>query len=56
VGAALEHTAAVPLARKADWLLMAAWLGRLRSRLLLPAAAASGELAEAGEADQHARA
>ena len=39
VVAALEPTTpALPLARKAGWLVMAAWLVLLRSRWLLPAA------------------
>ena len=37
LAAALERTA--PLCDKADWVVMAAWLLQLRSRLLLPAAA-----------------
>jgi segregation and condensation protein A len=36
----------VPLSRLADWLIMAAWLTLLRSRLLLPAAATEGAEAE----------
>ncbi|MBL6459109.1 segregation/condensation protein A [Belnapia sp. T6] len=36
----------VPLPRLADWLIMAAWLTLLRSRLLLPAAAAESAEAE----------
>ncbi|MBL6459466.1 segregation/condensation protein A [Belnapia sp. T6] len=36
----------VPLPRLADWLIMAAWLTLLRSRLLLPAAAAESAQAE----------
>jgi segregation and condensation protein A len=36
----------VPLPRLADWLIMAAWLTLLRSRLLLPSAAAEGAEAE----------
>ena len=37
---------AVPLPRLADWLIMAAWLTLLRSRLLLPAAAVENAEAE----------
>ena len=42
VAAAIEQRT-VPLPRLADWLIMAAWLTLLRSRLLLPAAAESAE-------------
>lgn len=53
VAAALEPTApAIPLARKADWLVMAAWLVLLRSRLLLPAA--PEDPAGAADADRRA--
>ncbi|RAI54638.1 segregation and condensation protein A [Roseicella frigidaeris] len=45
VAAAIEQQA-VPLPRLADWLIMAAWLTLLRSRLLLPAAAAESAEAE----------
>ena len=45
VAAAIEQRA-VPLPRLADWLIMAAWLTLLRSRLLLPAAAAESAEAE----------
>ncbi|SDE55343.1 segregation and condensation protein A [Belnapia rosea] len=45
VAAAIERRA-VPLPRLADWLIMAAWLTLLRSRLLLPAAAAESVEAE----------
>ena len=53
VAAALEPTApAIPLARKADWLVMAAWLVLLRSRSLLPAA--PEDPAGAADADRRA--
>jgi segregation and condensation protein A len=42
-----DAPAATPLAQKADWLVMAAWLLQLRSRLLLPADAAAHRVAEA---------
>ncbi len=45
VAAAIEQRA-VPLPRLADWLIMAAWLTLLRSRLLLPAAAVESIEAE----------
>jgi segregation and condensation protein A len=45
VAAAIERRR-VPLPRLADWLIMAAWLTLLRSRLLLPAAAAQSAEAE----------
>ena len=45
VTAAIERRA-VPLPRLADWLIMAAWLTLLRSRLLLPAVAAENVEAE----------
>ncbi|MBL6459366.1 segregation/condensation protein A [Belnapia sp. T6] len=45
VAAAIEQRA-VPLPRLADWLIMAAWLTLLRSRLLLPAATAESAEAE----------
>jgi len=37
----------VPLAEKADWVVMVAWLLQLRSRLLLPADAPAQQAAEA---------
>ncbi|WP_052214629.1 ScpA family protein [Belnapia sp. F-4-1] len=45
VAAAIESRT-VPLPRLADWLIMAAWLTLLRSRLLLPAATAESAEAE----------
>ncbi len=45
VAAAIEART-VPLPRLADWLIMAAWMTLLRSRLLLPAAAAESAEAE----------
>ncbi|SDB74361.1 segregation and condensation protein A [Belnapia rosea] len=45
VAAAIAQRA-VPLPRLADWLIMAAWLTLLRSRLLLPAAAVENAEAE----------
>jgi segregation and condensation protein A len=49
--AALRHaSAATPLGQKADWLVMAAWLVQLRTRLLLPADAAARQEAQT-EAD-----
>ena len=38
---------AVPLGRKADWVVMGAWLVQLRSRLLLPAEAPAQQAAQA---------
>jgi segregation and condensation protein A len=50
--AALQQApAAVPLGQKADWVVMAAWLVQLRTRLLLPVDA-PGQLEAAVEADQ----
>jgi segregation and condensation protein A len=50
--AALQQApATLPLGQKADWLVMAAWLLQLRSRLLLPAGAPAQQDA-AAEADQ----
>jgi segregation and condensation protein A len=46
-----QAPAAVPLGQKADWVVMAAWLVQLRTRLLLPADA-PGQQAAAAEADQ----
>jgi segregation and condensation protein A len=40
-----DAPAATPLARKGDWLVMAAWLVQLRSRLLLPAEAPAQQAA-----------
>jgi len=45
VAAAIEQQA-MPLPRLADWLIMAAWMTLLRSRLLLPVAAAESAEAE----------
>ena len=45
VARTIEH-GRVPLPRLADWLIMAAWLTLLRSRLLLPTAAAESAEAE----------
>ncbi|WP_052389563.1 segregation and condensation protein A [Belnapia moabensis] len=52
VAVAIEQRG-VPLPRLADWLIMAAWLTLLRSRLLLPAAAA--EIVEAEREAQDLR-
>ena len=41
----------MPLGQKGDWVVMAAWLVQLRSRLLLPADAPAQQAA-AAEADQ----
>lgn len=49
LAAALERD--VPLGQKADWVVMAAWLMQLRSRLLLPAEASAQQAAQA-EANQ----
>jgi segregation and condensation protein A len=49
VAAAIERRTA-PLPQLADWLIMAAWLTLLRSRLLLPAA-----VAESAEAEREAQ-
>jgi segregation and condensation protein A len=46
-----QAPAAVPLGQKADWVVMAAWLVQLRTRLLLPADAPDRQEA-AAEADQ----
>ena len=46
-----QAPATLPLGQKADWLVMAAWLLQLRSRLLLPAGAPAPQDAVA-EADQ----
>jgi segregation and condensation protein A len=46
-----QAPAAVPLGQKADWVVMAAWLVQLRTRLLLPADA-PGQQEAAAEADQ----
>ena len=46
-----QAPATLPLGQKADWLVMAAWLLQLRSRLLLPADAQAEQDATA-EADQ----
>lgn len=46
---------AVPLSRLADWLVMAAWLLVLRSRLLLPAGTAESAEAEREAADLRQR-
>ncbi len=52
LSAALRQApAAMPLGQKADWVVMAAWLLQLRSRLLLPADAPEQQAATA-EADQ----
>jgi len=49
VAAALEQTGAVPcLAERADWLVMAAWLVLLRSRLLLPEASPAEDVGQTG--------
>jgi segregation and condensation protein A len=45
-----QAPAAVPLGQKADWVVMAAWLVQLRTRLL--PADAPGQLEAAAEADQ----
>jgi segregation and condensation protein A len=50
--AALHHApAATSLGEKGDWVVMAAWLVQLRTRLLLPAEA-PGQQAATAEADQ----
>ena len=57
-GTALEAAIAagrVPLARLAEWLVMAAWLLALRSRLLLPAGTAESAEAEREAADLRRR-
>jgi hypothetical protein len=46
-----QAPAAVPLGQKADWVVMAAWLVQLRTRLLLPADA-PGQRDAAAEVDQ----
>jgi segregation and condensation protein A len=46
-----QAPAAVPLGQKADWVVMAAWLVQLRTRLLLPANA-PGQREAAAEAGQ----
>lgn len=51
---AIAHRA-VPLSRLADWLVMAAWLLVLRSRLLLPAGTAESAEAEREAADLRRR-
>jgi segregation and condensation protein A len=52
LAAALRYApAATPLGQKGDWVVMAAWLVQLRSRLLLPADVPAQQKAEA-EADQ----
>jgi segregation and condensation protein A len=52
LAAALRQApATMPLGQKADWVVMAAWLVQLRSRLLLPADAPAQQQA-AAEADQ----
>jgi len=49
VAAALEQTgAALCLAQRADWLVMAAWLVLLRSRLLLPEASPTEDVGQTG--------
>src|SRR6202789_1781321 len=52
LAAALHQApATIPLGQKADWVVMAAWLVQLRSRLLLPADAPAQQQAVA-EADR----
>jgi segregation and condensation protein A len=46
-----QAPAAVPQGKKADWVVMAAWLLQLRTRLLLPAHA-PGQQEAAAEADE----
>jgi segregation and condensation protein A len=46
-----QAPATFPLGQKADWVVMAAWLVQLRTRLLLPADA-PGQHEAAAEADQ----
>ena len=46
-----QAPAAMPLGQKGDWLVMAAWLVQLRTRLLLPVEAPAQQAAQA-EADQ----
>jgi len=57
-GAAVERAVAgrrVPLSQMADWLVMAAWLLLLRSRLLLPAGSEEDRAAQAEAADLRRR-
>jgi segregation and condensation protein A len=50
--AALQQASkSVPLGQQGDWVVMAAWLVQLRTRLLLPEDAAAQQVAQ-GEADQ----
>ncbi|MBV9749062.1 MAG: hypothetical protein JO157_09620 [Acetobacteraceae bacterium] len=50
--AALERRTEAPLGEKADWLVMAAWLALLRTRLLLPPDAREQRTAAEAEAER----